>query len=133
VLTFQRTRPLFVAAFRLRQIVEQLTGLGIGGARCRALVKAAALDLRRFRLAPNDLRAQRPDEPRRPPRDESTDVLPANQWHVVAEPVTVSVQQPGAMRGFLLTHAVEHSGRRRKLCAEAFGIVGVHALVLFFK
>ena len=52
---------------------------------------------------------------------------------MVAESVPVSVQQPGAMRGLLLTHAVEHRRRRRKLGAEAFGIVGVHALVLFFK
>jgi len=46
-----------VAALCLRQIVEQLTGLGMAGARRCALVEAAALDLRRFGLAPNHLRA----------------------------------------------------------------------------
>jgi len=52
---------------------------------------------------------------------------------VVAEALSVLFQQSGAMGGLLLTHAVEHSCRRRKIVANAFGIVGIYAFVLFFK
>jgi hypothetical protein len=52
---------------------------------------------------------------------------------ICGEPVPVSLQQPGAMRGLLLTHAVEHSCRRRKIGADALGIVGVHAFVFLLE
>src|SRR5205807_503399 len=59
-LTFHRIRPLLVAPLCLRQIIEQLTGLRIGGARRRALLETTTVDFRRLRLAPDYIGAQTP-------------------------------------------------------------------------
>ncbi len=64
---------------------------------------------------------------------ESAYVVAADQRDVVPELALVKFEQSAAVSGLLFAHAVKHVGRRRKGVAQAFGVVGVNALVFFLQ
>src|SRR5437667_6425398 len=79
------------------------------------------------------LRAERPGQPGRSPRDEAADVVPADHGNVIPEPLTVALEQARAVYGLLLAHAVEYRRERWKVVAEPLGVIGVHPFVLFLE
>ena len=64
---------------------------------------------------------------------EATHVLAADQRDVFAEFLTEQLEQAAAMSGFLFAHSVKDFGGRRKVLAQAFGVLGVNALVFLFE
>jgi hypothetical protein len=52
---------------------------------------------------------------------------------VLSEALAVELDQAAAVAGFLFAHRVEHGGGCGKILAQAFGVIGVDALVVFFE
>ena len=114
-------------------LLEQLADAGVGGLRRRALVEAPRLDLGRACLLPHRLQAERSRQPHVAAFDEAAHVLPPDQWNVLAEFLFVEFKQSPSVVAFFVAHLLEDRGRGRELLPQAFGVVGVDALVFFFE
>ena len=133
LLLSQFVGPVFVRAFFLREIVEQLAHSDILSPAGRSFIKPAALHLQRAGLVAHHIQAQRADQPHGLARNEPLHVLPTDERNVLAEALPVQLEQPAPVARFFAAHAVENGSRGRKVLPEAFGVVGVDALILFFE
>src|SRR5713226_6461229 len=96
-------------------------------------VKATGFKLHHLDLLSDVLNAQRTGQPDRAPLDESLDVLPPNQRNVLAEAVSVGLDEAGAMLRFLLAHVVEDLRGVGIRFAQTISEIAVDATVLFFQ
>src|SRR5271168_773294 len=113
-----------MGALLLSEIVKQLAYVDVLGAGGGALVEVARLDLHRARLVADGLQAQRAHQPDRLAMDETSYVLTAEEWDVVAEFLAVELQETVPVSGFFGSHAVEDGCGCGKVLAKALGEIG---------
>jgi len=130
---FESYGPFFVVPLFLDEIIEQLTGARVVGAFRRSFVEATAFHFHHACLFANVIKREGSREPDGLAREEAFDVLAAYERNVFAELLTEQIDQATAVAGLFFAHTVENRGRRRKVMAEAFGVVGVDAFVFFFE
>src|SRR6266849_9222471 len=130
---FQFTcRPL-VFSLLIRKLVQQFPS---GQVRCparRSRVEAARLQLHQFRLLPRDLHTQRPDQPHRPPFEESLHVFPPDQRNMLAESLPEHLKQTVAVHRFFRAHLFEHLRRRGILVPQRIRKLPVNPPVFLFR
>jgi RNase adapter protein RapZ len=129
----QFLRALFVLAFFVDKIVEQLPDAGVLSARRRLFVKPARFHFHRAGFLADRVDAQRAHQPKRRTLHESADVLAANQGNVFAKLLLKELDQPSAVPRFLFAHTLEHRRRCGIVLPQAFREVGVHTFVFLLQ
>jgi hypothetical protein len=125
--------PVGVIALLLRQIIQQLPHSGIPRARRGPLVEAARFHLHGAGLLGHCVQPQGLQQPYRPPLDEPANVLPADQWNMLTEFGAEQLNQPAAVPGLFLAHALKDLGSLRKILPESFGQIRIDALIFLFE
>src|SRR5207247_3181619 len=120
-------------ALFLSQVVEQLAHTGVLCARSRLFIEAPTLHFHGAGLVPHGIETQRLHQPDWPSVNESPYVLPPDERNVLAEFPLVDLDQSAPVSRFFRAHAVKHRRRCWKILAQTLSVIGVDALVFFFK
>src|SRR5438270_882653 len=120
-------------ALLLRQVIQQLPQTRVVRPSRRLFVEAARLHFHRSCLAPDRFEPEWAYQPDWFPVHETSDVLTANERHVLTELVPKEFDEAPPVTRLLAAHAVENRGRSRKILPQAVSVVGIDPLVFFFK
>src|SRR5688572_30744597 len=90
-----------------REIRQELSGLGVGDPRRRALIKAPHLELHAFDSRPRGVDTQRTAQPHGAALHKPFDILSPNEGDVFAEAFAIEIDEPPAMPRLLSAHLLE--------------------------
>src|SRR5262249_2653102 len=119
-----------VPVLDLGELEQQLADRGIARRARRLPIKARGLELHGLGVFAYVIEPQRPGPPERLLRNESLDVLAADERQVLAELRAVKLEQHGAMAHLLVRHLVEHLCRGREVLAQSLRKAAIDAAVL---
>ena len=131
VLVAQLVGAVLVLHLGLGQVAEQFAHRDVLAARGGAAVELLGLGFHAFGEVAHFVEVQRIDLPDRLVVDEAAHVLAADQRNVLAEFRPVEFEQALAMLALLLGHLGEDIGAGRVVGPQAFGDIGIDAVVLF--
>src|SRR5277367_6109199 len=122
-----------MGALFLGQIIEQLANAGILSSSRGLFVEPAGFYLDGAGFLAYKVEAKRPHQSDRLQLHETFYVLAANERDVFSELLPVQLNQPPAMSGFFVAHAVEHGSGGGEVLAQSFCEIGEDAFVFFFE
>src|SRR6185369_15722269 len=86
------------------KIAEQLPNVGVSRAPGGHFIELLCFEFHPFGRLLDGSETERPNEPDRPPLQEATDILPADQRHMIAKSLFVELQQTMAMAILVAPH-----------------------------
>jgi len=133
MLLFEIVRRRVVLALFIRQFIQQLACGSICNAGNGSRIETPCFHLHDLGLFPGHVYAQRPHQPRWPPLQKPFDVLPPDQWDVVAKALPEHRQQPVPVHDLFVAHLFEHLPSRRISLPQGVSKFAVDAPVFFFR
>src|SRR5262249_32921782 len=116
-----------------REVAQQLADAGVGRLLGSRFVEALGLELHCLGLLTYGVQPQRANQPNGPPAHKPFNVVPADQWNVLAEALPVGVEQAMAMTVLFRAHLAELIRLRRVAVLQPFGEVVVNTGVFFLE